>query len=666
MEKDIAKKISNLRDLLHKYNHQYYVLDDPEVPDSEYDKLYRELIDLEKQYPKLQSNDSPTRRVGSAPVDKFNTITHQSKMYSLSNAFTNEEVLSFDERVRKLINQEKNVEYVCELKLDGLAISITYKKGIIATAATRGDGTTGEDVTANIKTIKSIPLRLLGDTFPENIEIRGEIFMEKKNFIALNNLNKKNNTKEFANPRNAAAGSLRQLDSSITAKRKLSAYFYGIGSVSDGYVPDTHMETLDYIKKLGLPINQETKLVDGPIEAIKYFNKIAEKRDKLPYEIDGIVYKVNSHKHHDTIGYISKAPRWAIAHKYPAAEAITQLEDIEFQVGRTGVLTPVARLKPVTVGGVIVSNATLHNLNEINRKDIQINDEVVIRRAGDVIPEIVKSIKTKRKNSKKIVMPKKCPACGSKVNHDIDKVAVYCTAGLKCHAQLQESIKHFVSKKAMNIEGLGEKLIALLLKEKMITSITDIYTLQADSLVALDRMGKKSASNIISSISKSKSPNLSRFIYSLGIRDVGEVTADKLAEHYADLGKLSDASYDDLISIEEVGTIVAGNITAFFRDSNNIKIINELLRLGVTPMHKQQATNNSLQDLIFVLTGSLKEFTREQAKLQLKDRGAKISSSISKKTDYLVAGENPGSKSTKAKTLGVKIISEQELLKLLK
>jgi DNA ligase (NAD+) len=660
----VLARVSWLREQLREHNYRYYVLNQPSIPDVEYDRLFRELQQLEQQHPELKTPDSPTQRVGATPVKSFLPVKHDIPMLSLANAFTFEELDDFDQRIHDRLKTHDPIEYACEPKLDGLAVSLLYEDGILIRAATRGDGETGENVTQNIKTIQSIPLKLRAD-YPAHVEIRGEVFMTKEGFNQLNELARKNNEKTFANPRNAAAGSLRQLDSKVTATRPLSFYAYEIG----GEYAKTHSEHLSLIAKWGLPIVPETAVVMG-IEGCKiYYENMSKKRDSLSYEIDGVVYKVNERQLQKKLGFVSRAPRWAIAHKFPAHEELTVIHDVEFQVGRTGALTPVARLNPVQVAGVMVSNATLHNMDEIERKDIQIGDTVIVRRAGDVIPEVVSSLKERRPaNAKKITLPTHCPVCGSKVAQVEGEAVLRCEAGLYCPAQRKEAIKHFASRRAMDIEGLGDKLVEQLVDEKLIHHVDDLYKLTLNQLANLDRMGEKSAQNLLDALEKSKKTALARFIYALGIREVGEATAKILAQHFGSLEKIADADESALLDIHDIGPVVAKHIVLFFKEPHHKKIIQSLIESGIhwPAIEKPSSESQPLLGKSFVITGTLFAMTREEVKEKLELLGAKITNSVSKKTDFVIIGENPGSKAEKAEALGIKILSESELEQLLK
>lgn len=667
MSKDkVAAEIQQLRSTLEQYNYEYYVLDAPTVPDSQYDRLFKQLQALEQEYPELITETSPTQKVGAAALSEFDEVKHAVAMLSLGNAFNEDDVTAFDKRIRdKLLSN--NIEYVAETKLDGLAISILYKDGKFIRAATRGDGQVGEDVSLNVKTIPSIPLELNTDTFPETLEVRGEVFMKRSGFKQLNETQKQNQEKLFANPRNAAAGSLRQLDSSITAKRPLSFYAYSVGEVSDNFLPQTHFETLQILKDCGLPISPETKICHSLHDCFNYYKAIQAKRNGLDYEIDGIVYKVNDLSQQQTMGFVSRAPRWAIAYKFPPEEEITKVLDIEVQVGRTGALTPVARLEAVYVGGVTVTNATLHNMDEVERKDIRIGDTVVIRRAGDVIPEVVSAVLDKRPaDTKQFAMPTHCPECDAAVVR-IEGEAVYrCTNGLQCPAQRIQAIIHYASRKAMNIDGLGDKLVEQLNKEALIKTIADLYELKLEDIADLDRMGEKSAQNLLEALEKSKHTTLAKFIYSLGIREVGEATSQALANYFGNLDKLRQADKAQLEAVEDVGPIVAGHIVSFFKEPHNQEVIQSLINAGVhwDDVEVTQS-DHDYAGKTFVITGTLDSMSRDEAKEKLQAIGAKVTGSVSKKTDFLVAGENAGSKLDKANELGIDVFSESEFLQIL-
>lgn len=665
----IQQQAAELRQQLNYHNYRYYVLDDPEVPDAEYDRLFRQLQQLEQQYPELVIPESPTQRVGGEALKQFGEVKHEVPMLSLANAFEEDEVFNFGRRISERLDQSdaEHIEYTAEPKLDGLAISILYQGGKMLRAATRGDGTTGEDVTLNIRTIQSIPLQLLGD-YPEVLEVRGEIFMSKKGFEALNKTQEQKGEKSFANPRNAAAGSLRQLDPRITATRPLELYCYSVGKVEGDTLPSRHSEILQQLKAWGLRISPEVKSVKGIKGCLKYYEQISKKRDQLPYEIDGVVYKVDSIEQQQQLGFVSRAPRWAIAHKFPAQEAVTVVAGIDVQVGRTGILTPVARLEPVDVGGVTVTNATLHNEDEVRRLDVRVGDSVVIYRAGDVIPKVDSVIKSKRPSgTKPYKMPTKCPVCDSAVERAEGEAATRCTGGLYCPAQRKESIIHFNSRRAMNVDGMGDKIVEQLVDKDYIHDAADMYALSKEQLAGLERMGEKSAENVLAALEKSKSTTLARFLYALGIKDVGESTALSLANHYGTLEALMQADCDSLQSVTDVGPIVAASIETFFKQSHNQEVIQKLLNAGIhwpKPQPKSEA-QTSLAGKTFVITGTLESMKRNELKDILVAKGAKVSGSVSKKTSYVVAGAEPGSKYDKAEKLGVEILDEQGILALL-
>jgi DNA ligase (NAD+) len=663
----IAQQIEKLRHEINEHNYRYYVLDDPIVSDAEYDQLLQQLQQLEKQHPEFIKKDSPTQRIGAEPLKDFKEIQHKIPMLSLDNAFTEEDVIAFDQRIHDRLKIKHDIEYVCEPKLDGLAITIIYEKGLLICAATRGDGTRGEDVTENVRTIHSVPLRLRGDDYPDMLEVRGEVYMPKKGFEALNARAEQKGEKIFVNPRNAAAGSIRQLDSRITAERPLSIFCYGIGLVEKGVLPDQHSEILGSLKKWGFCVNPEIKVVTGIQKCLEYHKEMQEKRIRLPYEIDGVVYKVNNIKTQSELGFVSRAPRFAVAHKFPAQEVTTIIESVEFQVGRTGALTPVARLKPIFVGGVTVSNATLHNMDEVHRKDIHVHDAVIVRRAGDVIPEIVGVIKQRRPaDSEKIILPKYCPVCHSKVEYIEGEAIARCSGGLFCPAQRKEAIKHFASRRAMDIEGLGEKLVDQLVDLKLIESVSDLYSLKLNQLANLERMAEKSAQNILDALEKSKNTTLSRFLYALGIREVGEATAKQLANHFGDLAPLFSAAEESLQEIQDIGPVVAKHIVSFFKEKHNRQVIEKLMHAGIHWEKIKKVTRAlPLAGKTFVLTGTLHAMTREAAKEKLESLGAKISNSVSAKTSYVVAGGDAGSKLEKAKKLNLKILNEKQFLDLL-
>jgi len=664
---NISRRIDALRKEIREHNYRYYVEDAPDIPDAEYDRLLRELENLEAENPQLITEDSPTQRVGAEPLSTFSQVRHRVPMLSLGNAFSDEEVAEFDRRITETLETDQ-IEYAVEPKLDGLAISLRYENGVLVQGATRGDGATGENVTHNVRTIKSIPLMLRSENdIPPLLEVRGEIFMSKKGFDELNQRQLKAGEKIFANPRNAAAGSLRQLDPKITATRPLSIYVYALGEVSEDFHFEDHFSLLQQLKKWGLPVCPEIQLVKGAKGCLVYYQYLAEKRDALPYEIDGVVFKVNNYRRQQRMGFVAKAPRWAIAHKFPAQEEITEIEDIDVQVGRTGALTPVARLKPVFVGGVTVTNATLHNQDEIDRKDIRIGDTVIIRRAGDVIPQVVKVVLSKRKaDAKSFLLPTKCPVCNSDVFKDEGEAINRCSGGLYCGAQQKEAIKHYASRKAMDIDGLGDKLVEQFFEEKLIETIADLYRLQRADLVKLERMGEKSVDNLLMAIKNSKETTLSRFLYSLGIREVGEATAMALANYFGSLDEVKKASAETLQKVPDVGPIVANHIEHFFSQAHNLAVIEKIISSGVHwPKPEVKTGGQVLDKMTFVITGTLSHFSRSEVKAQLQALGAKVTGSVSKKTNYVIAGADPGSKVDKADKLGVRVLSEEDFNHLL-
>jgi DNA ligase (NAD+) len=667
MEKNAAfKRISNLRNIIEYHNKRYYQQDDPEISDIEYDRLMRELQELEHQYPDDDLATSPTQRVGAAPLAKFVSVAHPSTMLSLANAFSPEEIIDFDNRIKRLAKVEC-IAYVAEPKLDGLAVNLIYENGLFIRGATRGDGVTGEDITQNLKTISALPLKMRQDSgkaIPSFIEVRGEVYMESEPFQKLNRRRIEEGEEPFANPRNAAAGSLRQLDPKITARRPLNIFLYGIGE-AQGANFSTHREVLQNLKGWGFPVNKLIEEANNIHDCIKYFDHIGGIRKNLPYEIDGIVLKVNDLKLQETLGNVSRNPRWALACKFPATQETTVIKDIIVQVGRTGALTPVAIMQPVNVGGVIVSRATLHNEDEITKKDIRIGDTVVIQRAGDVIPEVVKVVTSKRTGTEKeFYMPHKCPECGSEVVRPEGEVARRCV-NLACPAQLKEHIRHFVSRSAMDIEGLGEKVSAQLFDAKLIADPADLYFLGKEQLFALDRQAKQSAQNLIEAINKSKIPLMDKFIFALGIRHVGERTAKLLTDHFGNMEKLIEANQEDLTAINEIGPEIAASIVEFFHEHKNIDVMNKFSKTGVFPQKKEIEGNAFLQGKSFVFTGTMESMGRNNAKTIVENLGGTIHSGVTKKTTYVVAGSEPGSKIDKAKSSGIKIISEEEFLKLI-
>ena len=677
-DKEVLTKVQKLHHDLHYHNHRYYVLDDPEIPDSEYDKLLRELQALEAQYPELISADSPSQRVGAPPLSEFTQVKHLLPMLSLANAFNEDEIYAFEKRLLDRLqsidfdSELSELEFAAEPKLDGLAVSLLYENGILVQGATRGDGETGENITENVRTINSIPLKLSGNNIPQTLEVRGEVYMPKASFEALNNKARELGEKTFVNPRNAAAGSIRQLDSRITASRNLAMYCYATGRMegAKGEIepPEKHSDALQQLAQWGFRVCPDSKVVTGAKGCLDYFTEIGDKRDALSYDIDGVVFKVNSLALQEQLGFVSRAPRWAIAHKFPAQEQMTLLKDVEFQVGRTGALTPVARLEPVFVGGVTVTNATLHNMDEIKRKDVRIGDTVIVRRAGDVIPEVARIVPAMRsENTKPINMPDNCPVCTSAVEQIEGEAVFRCTGGLICPAQQKQAIKHFASRKALDIDGLGDKLVEQLFDEKLIENISDLYRLNAKELSQLERMGDKSAENLISALEDSKKPSLARFIYALGIREVGETTAKSLANHYGSLDTIKQSDEESLQQVNDVGPIVASHVVHFFQEQHNNDIIDALLDAGIDPINPEIVTNQQQLPLTghtYVITGTLSTMGRSEAKEQLEALGAKVSGSVSKNTSALIAGEKAGSKLTKAESLGVDVLDENAMLKL--
>lgn len=664
----VWEEVQSLHTQLNQANYQYYVLDDPQLPDVEYDRLFHRLKQLETQYPNLLTPDSPTQRVGAAPLTHFDQVTHDVSMLSLDNAFNEQDMRDFDRRVKDRLKQTEPISYACEPKLDGIAVSLLYENGQLVRAATRGDGSVGENITQNIRTIPSIPLKLLGEQYPPVVEVRGEVYMPKKGFNAFNEKARENAEKLFVNPRNAAAGSLRQLDPKITAARPLEFCCYSLGRVDGAKLPNKHSEILNLFLTWGFKINPEMRVVDGIDGCLEYYETLAEKRNSLAYEIDGIVFKVDDIELQQQLGFVSRAPRWAIAHKFPAQEEMTLLKDVEFQVGRTGAITPVARLEPVFVGGVTVSNATLHNMDEIARLDVHVGDTVIIRRAGDVIPQIVSVVLNKRPaNTKNIIFPKACPVCDSHIERIEGEAVARCSGGLVCGAQRKEAIKHFASRKAMDIDGLGDKLVEQLVDESLIESFLDLYSLKLEELMQLERMGEKSAQNLLAAIEDSKQTTLPKFIYALGIREVGIATAQNLASHFLDLRVLVKADLEALLDVDDVGPIVAKHILSFFSEPHNQTIIDGLLNIGITwpVIEKQDSAALPLAGSTYVVTGTLASMGRDQAKEYLQRLGAKVAGSVSAKTSGLVAGEKAGSKLTKAQDLEIDILDEAAFLSLL-
>ncbi len=661
------ERIQQLRDEIDRHNQLYYVLDDPQIPDSEYDRLLRELQVLEVDYPELITSDSPTQRVGGTPLKAFNQVQHRLPMLSLDNAFSEEEFANFERRVRERLDSDGGIQFCVEPKLDGLAVSLRYEAGVLVQAATRGDGSQGEDVTHNVRTIPSVPLRLLGEDWPQVLEVRGEVFMPKAGFLRFNEKARKLGEKEFVNPRNAAAGSLRQLDPQITATRPLDMFCYGFGEIEGGNLADSHSASIARLKQWGLRTSPELQTLTGLERCADYFDQIAARRDALEYDIDGVVFKVDSLVDQESLGFVARSPRWAIARKFPAQEELTTVESIEFQVGRTGAITPVARLKPVFVGGVTVSNATLHNMDEVAKKDVRVGDTVFVRRAGDVIPEVVRVLLERREGQvAPVQLPGQCPECDSDIVKPEGEAVARCSGGLYCLAQRKEAIKHFSSRRAMDIEGLGDKLVEIIVDNGMVQDLAGIYSLSHAQYAGLERMGDKSAENLIQALEKSKHTTLGRFLYALGIREVGEVTAAALANHFCDLDPIKSADDSDLIQIEGVGPVMAEHILAFFHQPHNLEVIQKLLDAGIH-WDQVQAPAVETQTLIgksFVITGTLSR-PRSEIKDELLVLGAKVVGSVSKKTDYLLAGSDAGSKLAKAQQLGITILDEDGLKQLL-
>ena len=662
----LQQQIDTLRQDLRRYEYEYHVLDNPTIPDAEYDRLFHQLKALEAAHPELITADSPTQRVGAKPLSGFAQIRHEIPMLSLDNAFSDEEFYAFVKRIEdRLIRLPEPLTFCCEPKLDGLAVSILYVNGVLTQAATRGDGTTGEDITANIRTIRNIPLQLLMDNPPTRLEVRGEVFMPHAGFERLNQQALEKGEKTFANPRNAAAGSLRQLDPKITSKRPLVLNAYGIGIAEGVDLPNTHYDRLQWLKSTGIPVNPEIRLCNGTDEVLDFYRDIQNKRSSLGYDIDGTVLKINDISLQEKLGFISKAPRWAIAYKFPAQEELTRLNDVEFQVGRTGAITPVAKLEPVFVAGVTVSNATLHNGDEIERLDIAIGDTVVIRRAGDVIPQIIGVLHDRRPaDARPIIFPETCPVCDSAIVRIEGEAVARCTGGLFCAAQRKEALKHFVSRKAMDIDGVGGKLIEQLVDRELVHTPADLFKLDLTTLTRLERMGAKSAENALASLEKAKNTTLARFIFALGIREVGEATALNLANHFKTLEALQNADLEALQQVPDVGEVVANRILAFWHEPHNVAVVNDLIAQGVhwETVETKEVTENRFKGKTVVLTGTLTQMGRNEAKALLQDMGAKVSGSVSAKTDFVIAGDAAGSKLTKAQELGVAVLTEEEFL----
>ena len=664
------QKLTELRTTLRHHEYLYHVMDTPEIPDAEYDRLMRELRELEAQHPELITPDSPTQRVGAAPLAAFSQIRHEVPMLSLDNVFDEESFLAFNKRVQDRLKNTDDLTYCCELKLDGLAVSILYENGVLVQAATRGDGTTGEDITSNVRTIRAIPLKLRGDNIPQRLEVRGEVFLPQAGFEKINEEARRTGGKVFANPRNAAAGSLRQLDPRITAKRPLTFFCYGVGVLEGGELPRSHSARLQQFKFWGLPVSERVKLCHSPEEVLTYYRKVEEDRPNLGFDIDGVVIKVDSLALQEQLGFVARAPRWAVAFKFPAQEQITFVRDVEFQVGRTGAITPVARLEPVQVAGVLVSNATLHNADEIERLGLRIGDKVVIRRAGDVIPQVVNVVLSERpEETREIVFPTHCPVCHSDVERVEGEVVTRCTGGLICGAQRKEALKHFVSRRALDVEGMGDKIIDQLVEKEYVHTPADLFQLTPGKLTGLDRMGPKSAQNVVDALEKSKETTFARFLYALGIREVGEATAAGLAAHFGTIEALEQASIDDLQKVPDVGIVVATHVRNFFAEESNREVIAQLRKEGVRwpapVVVNAEEIDSPFAGKTVVLTGSLSQLSRDDAKARLVALGAKVAGSVSKKTDLVIAGEAAGSKLAKAQELGIAVIDEDEMLRLL-
>jgi len=663
----VRVEYEQLKDELNQHNHRYYVLDEPTIPDSEYDRSMRRLQEIEQQFPELLSDDSPSQRVGGAPLPSFSQVSHDVPMLSLDNAFNEDELEAFDRRIRDRLNfkAHEQLDYACEPKLDGVAVSLMYRDGLLVRGATRGDGKVGEDITANVRTIKSIPLKLSGEGIPQLLEVRGEIYLPRAGFAKINAAAIASGDKVFVNPRNAAAGSLRQLDSKITASRPLEMCAYSVGQFQGGATPDTHLNMLNALAGWGFKINTYVEAVRGIAACEDYYEEMQKRRDNLPYDIDGIVYKVNDLALQQRLGFVSKAPRWAIARKFPAQEEMTSLLDVEFQVGRTGAITPVARLAPVFVGGVTVSNATLHNGDEIARLGICIGDSVIIRRAGDVIPQVAAVVLDKRPaDAQPIVFPENCPVCQSPVRRVEGEAVARCSGGLFCGAQSKEAIKHFASRKAMDIDGLGDKLVELLVDRGLIYSPADLYELSVGKITDLERMGEKSAQNLIDSIAASRQTTLAKFLFALGIREVGEATGQTLARNFGSLQAIINADQEALLEVDDIGPVVAYYIRDFFRNPDNLAIINALRESGVSwdDIDISAQDSQPLKGQTWVLTGGMEIISRAEAKDRLQDLGAKVAGSVSAKTTQVVAGPGAGSKLTKAQSLDIPVIDEEQFL----
>nr|WP_310616698.1 NAD-dependent DNA ligase LigA [Pantoea cypripedii] len=669
--KSVQEQITALRTTLRHHEYLYHVMDTPEVPDAEYDRLMAQLRELEGAHPDLVTPDSPTQRVGAEPLAAFDQVRHEVPMLSLDNTFDEAGFLAFNKRVQDRLKSSDDLVYCCELKLDGLAVSLLYEDGVLVRAATRGDGTTGENITVNVRTIHAIPLRLRGDNIPARVEVRGEVFMTESGFEKLNEEARRTGAKVFANPRNAAAGSLRQLDPRITAKRPLTFFCYGLGLLEGGEMPASHLGRLEQFKAWGLPVSNRIRLANNADEVLEFYRQIEQDRPTLGFDIDGVVIKVDSLALQEQLGFVARAPRWAVAFKFPAQEQLTFVRDVEFQVGRTGAITPVARLEPVQVAGVIVSNATLHNADEIARLGLRIGDKVVIRRAGDVIPQVVNVVESERPDdTREIVFPSHCPVCGSDVERVEGEAVTRCTGGLICGAQRKEALKHFVSRRALDVDGMGDKIIDQLVEKEYVKTPADLFRLTAGKLTGLDRMGPKSAQNVVDALEKAKFTTLPRFLYALGIREVGEATAANLANHFGELEKVMDADLDALIAVQDVGKVVASHVRNFMDEESNREVIRELTEQMGVHWPQVEVVNAEEIDSPFagktvVLTGSLSQMNRDDAKARLTALGAKVSGSVSKKTDLLIAGEAAGSKLAKAQELGIAVIDEAEMIRLL-
>ncbi|WP_112198399.1 NAD-dependent DNA ligase LigA [Rahnella sp. NRRL B-41462] len=668
----IEEQISQLRTQLRHHEYQYHVLDAPEVPDAEYDRLMRELRELETAHPELVTADSPTQRVGAAPLSAFEQVRHRVPMLSLDNVFDEESYLAFYKRVQDRLKTAEALTFCCELKLDGLAVSLLYENGELVQAATRGDGTTGENITANVRTIRAIPLRLHGGNIPERLEVRGEVFMPQAGFEAMNDEARRTGGKVFANPRNAAAGSLRQLDPRITAKRPLTFFCYGVGLLEGGELPRSHFARLQQFKAWGLPVSDRVRLCTGSEEVLAFYRQVEADRPSLGFDIDGVVVKIDSLDIQETLGFVARAPRWATAFKFPAQEQITLVKDVEFQVGRTGAITPVARLEPVLVAGVMVSNATLHNADEIERLGLRIGDTVIVRRAGDVIPQVVGVVLDERpEDAREVVFPTHCPVCHSDVERVEGEAVARCTAGLICGAQRKEALKHFVSRRALDVDGMGDKIIDQLVEKEYVKTPADLFRLTAGKLTGLDRMGPKSAQNVVSALEKAKETTLARFLYALGIREVGEATAANLAAHYGSVEALKAADIESLKGVQDVGDVVAKHVVNFLSEEHNQQVIDELLSPEINIHWPEvqvivpEEIDSPFAGKTVVLTGSLSILSRDDAKDRLTALGAKVSGSVSKKTDLVIAGEAAGSKLAKAQELGIEVIDEAEMIRLL-